>query len=57
MSYSCVYLGHVISADGIFPNLEKVRAVKVFRNPTNVQSGLEIPGSCGILPQICAQFC
>ena len=32
-----VYLGHVITAEGILPNPDKVETVKSFKNPTGVK--------------------
>ena len=41
------YLGHVITAEGILPNPDKVKAVKDFRNPTNVKEVPEFLGLAG----------
>ena len=32
------YLGHIISSNGIFPNPDKIEAVKNYPTPTNVRS-------------------
>lgn len=39
-----LYLGHVISSEGIYPNLEKIQAVKEFPVPTNVKAVREFLG-------------
>jgi len=39
-----LYLGHVVSAEGILPNPEKVRAVRDFRVPTKEKSLREFLG-------------
>ena len=46
------YLGHVVSADGLKPNLAKIRAAQEFPVPTNVSGvkaflGLSSRGSVG----------
>ena len=39
-----LYLGHLVSVDGICPNLEKIRAVVDFPVPTNVKTVREFLG-------------
>ena len=41
------YLGHIVSAQGIFPNPDKVQAVKCFPQPTSVKSVREFLGLAG----------
>ena len=38
------YLGHIISSNGIFPNPDKIEAVKKYPTPTNVRSVREFLG-------------
>ena len=38
------YLGYVISAEGILPNLAKILAVQEFPTPTNVRAVREFLG-------------
>ena len=37
-SHKVLYLGHLISGNGILPNPEKITAVKSFPTPTSVKS-------------------
>ena len=50
------YLGHVITAEGILPNPDKVKAVREFRNPTNVR-GPGVSRPCRVLSSVCTQLC
>ena len=41
------FLGHLITAQGILPNPDKIKAVKEFRNPTNAREVREFLGIAG----------
>ena len=43
-----MYLGHVITVEGILPNPDKVEAVRSFKNPTGVKEVREVPWSSGV---------
>lgn len=51
-----LFLGHVVSREGLSPDPAKVNAVKDFPVPTNVRS-VRVCWACKLLSQICAQFC
>ena len=47
------YLGHIISADDISPNPDKIRAVEKYPLPTNVRATREFLGIAGYYPKFC----
>ena len=51
-----LYLGHIISAKGIYPNPEKVKAVQQFKTPTNVRAVREFLGIAGYYRRFIHQF-
>lgn len=45
------YLGHVVSASGVSPDMSKVKAIKTFplpRNVRDIRSFLGLPGTIGL---------
>ena len=50
------YLGHVITAEGILANPDKVKAVREFRNPTNVKEVWEFLGLTGYYRRFVPNF-
>ena len=51
-----MYLGHMITADGILPNPGKVEAVRSFKNPTGVKEVREFLGLAGYYRRFVPSF-
>ena len=52
-----VYLGKTISAEGISPTKERVKANREAEALTNVPGTAVLPGKSKLPSQICAKFC
>ena len=52
-----LFLGHVVSAQGILPDPEKLRAVSEFPTPNRCSSCQRVCRACQLLQTVCPKLC